>query len=305
MKTFIDKTKNAAIKILDRNDDGEFNKNDITDTVEVIKKNINNTSKDLELRKLKPIFENDITSSDFAMTKLIRVTDMDKKHADSELCINSIGHVYSHKDYDIVNIYRDNLDAFDLTFYPNSDGDFYYVDPTDPTRFIDLDEYFYHLKAARVQELQRVAQDLGAKYFQVTLKEELTSFSKSNKKAGVKVKPIKASVDAEQNTVKTSSAKTNIEASMRFTGHEPIRPELKYLKNDPVIEGLIESRMHKLSPMTNQSYSVQLSNSVGMKEKDAVKIDAAIKALKLASHVTVASEVERESKRTFIFEIEF
>ena len=48
----------------------------------------------------------------------------------------------------VVNIFKDSLDVFGL-----------------------------YLKMIRINELQRAAQDLGAKHFKVTYKEERTSFS--------------------------------------------------------------------------------------------------------------------------------
>lgn len=66
---------------------------------------------------------------------------------------------------------------YGLSFYPNSEGEFYYVDPINKDNYIALDEYFNYLKQVRISELQKIAQDLGAKYFRVTYKEEKSSFT--------------------------------------------------------------------------------------------------------------------------------
>ena len=111
------------------------------------------------------------------ISKLIRVTEIDKRHAESDVCRGSIGFVSDQKNLRIVNIYKDNIAAFGLTFYPDTDYELYYVDPCDRDKYIALDEYFNYLKVARVTELQKIAQDLGAKHFRVTYKEQKTTFS--------------------------------------------------------------------------------------------------------------------------------
>ena len=59
------------------------------------------------------------------------------------------------------------------------------------------------------------------------------------------------------------------------------------------------------SPMLHQKYTLKLSNSSGIKEKDAVKIDAALKAMKISGNTTVINEAQNESRRFFEYEIDF
>lgn len=63
--------------------------------------------------------------------------------------------------------------------------------------------------------------------------------------------------------------------------------------------------MDKASPMLHQKYTLKLSNSSGIKEKDAVKIDAALKAMKISGNTTVINEAQNESRRFFEYEIDF
>lgn len=86
-------------------------------------------------------------------------------------------------------------------FYPDSGDEFYYIDPSERNRYISLDEYFSYLKVARINELQKIAQDLGAKHFKVTYKEEQTSFSEKKMQAKADVKSI-AAANAEHNSTK-------------------------------------------------------------------------------------------------------
>lgn len=79
-----------------------------------------------------------------------------------------------------MNIFKDSVCKFGLNFYPDDEVNFYYVDPTNKDNYIVLDEYFDCLKQVRVSELQKIAQDLGAKYFRVTYMKERTTLSKKS-----------------------------------------------------------------------------------------------------------------------------
>ena len=206
------------------------------------------------------------------------------------------------KELKIVNIYRDKADIFGLTFYPDMDSEIYYVDPVDRNRYIALDDYFGYLKVARVNELQKIAQDLGATHFRVTYKEEQAA--QTSKKGKIVVKsPIKA--DAQRETSTTAFSAVEIAAEMTCPGHAPIKPQLVYLQREPSIQSLIALRMDKESPITHQKYTLKLSNSSGIKESDAIKIDAALKSMKCSGHATVTMEAQKEAKRFFEYEIDF
>lgn len=96
-----------------------------------------------------------------------------------------------------------------------------------------------------------------------------------------------------------------IAAEATFPGHEPVEPALKYLQRDPSIQALVAMRMDEKAPLSHQKYTLNLSNSSGIKEKDAIKIDAALKAMKISGDVTVTSEAKKEARRFFEYEIDF
>lgn len=107
--------------------------------------------------------------------------------------------------------------------------------------------------------------------------------------------------------IKNSSDKfksVEIAAESTFIGHEPTRPNLKYLQHEPDILNLIELRMGD-RPITHKKMEISLIESSGIKMSDAVKIDAAIKCVNANSNTNISSEVKRESKKTFVYEIEF
>lgn len=315
---FFGKTKDTLVKVVDQNDDGSLDLKDVSVIAETIGNAAKNTaaavkdsaearSREIERKTLHPVFAEDLDSADFLISKLIRITDIDKKRAESEVCQGSIGYISEQKDLKIVTIFRDKVDAFGLTFYPDADSEIYYVDPSDRDKYIALDDYFNYLKIARVNELQKIAQDLGAKHFRVTYKEQKTSFTGNSAKAKGNIKAPGGTVtaDAEHDLSATEVSAVEVAAEMQCLGHDPMEPKLCYLQREPSIQTLISLRMDKNSPMMHQKYTLKLSNSSGIKEKDAVRIDAALKAMKISGNTTVTSEVRNESRRFFEYEIDF
>lgn len=300
----LNKTKETLTQMADQNDDGKFDKEDVAKVANAIKESADEKAKKLELKMLQPIFPSDIDDGDFLIHKFIRVAERDKKRAESEVCKGSIGYFTDNKGIRVLNIFRDSTDIFGLTFYPDSRSEFYYVDPSDRDRYIALDDYFNYLKAERISELQRIAQDLGAKHFRVTYVEENASyFDKKIKNSINAAKTV--STEAEHKTSKEMYSKIEIAAENDFPGKEPIKPHLKYLLRDPSIQNLITMRLDKDSALSHQKLMIKLSNSSGLKESDAVKIDAVLKGMKFSGKTTVQNEAKNETRRYLDYEIDF
>ena len=314
-KDFLEKSKDITIQVADQNADGKFDLEDVSviagsvgnvmkKGAQTLKETTDEKARQLELKTLQPIFLETLNDTDFLMSRFIRITDRDKKHAESEVCKGSIGFLSDQKGLHIVNIFRDSIDSYGLSFYPDCDSEFYYVDPSDRDGYIALDEYFSYLKQVRISELQKIAQDLGAKHFKVTYKEEKTSFSEKKVSKKVTAKPI-ASIDVEQNNENKKYSTEEIAAEMECPGHTPVKPKLKYMKYDPSINGLVEMRMNEHAPLLHQKFMLKLSNSSGLKESEAIKIDAVLKGMKCTGNATVLSETQNESRRYLEYEIGF
>lgn len=314
-KDLLEKSKDITIQVADQNADGKFDLEDVSviagsvgnvmkKGAQTLKEITDEKARQLELKTLQPIFLETLNDTDFLMSRFIRITDRDKKHAESEVCKGSIGFLSAQKGLHIVNIFRDSIDLYGLSFYPDCDSEFYYVDPSDRDGYIALDEYFSYLKQVRISELQKIAQDLGAKHFKVTYKEEKTSFAEKKVSKKVTAKPI-ASIDVEQNNENKKYSTVEIAAEMECPGHTPVKPKLKYMKYDPSINGLVEMRMNEHAPLLHQKFMLKLSNSSGLKESEAIKIDAVLKGMKCTGNATVLSETQNESRRYLEYEIDF
>ncbi len=305
----------GAIQAIDQNDDGKFDFSDVSAIADsvgaatkkgvlAIKENAKERTRQLETKTLQPIFSDTLTNPHFFMTKFIQVTDRDKKHTESEVCQGSIGYMSNQKGLHMVHIFRDSITAFGLSFYPDPDCEFYYIDPCSKNHYIALNEYFGYLKSARINELQKLAQDLGAKHFRVTYKEEQASLSKSKAAVSAQAKNV-AAASTEHDSTEKKYAAVKIEAELEFLGHPPVKPKLKYMKHDPSIQNLVAMRMDEKAPLARQKLVLELSKSSGIKESDAAKIDAALKGLKCSGNMTVSSEVKNESRRYLEYDIEF
>ena len=236
-------------------------------------------------------------------SRLVRIVEREKKF-DIDVCKGSIGYWDTCKGERWMNIFKDSVSKFGLDFYPNDEVNFYYVDPTNKDSYIVLDEYFDRLKQVRVSELQKIAQDLGAKYFRVTYIKERTTLSKkaANGKGSIHKK---GNGSAQMNATEQKYDRMDIAAEMSFPGHEPVMPHVRYLKYDPNILNLIEMRMDTKGPVNHQILNIKLSSSSGLKEIDAVKVDMILKSLKMAGNTTVSSEAKNEAKSILKYEIDF
>ncbi|MBR6353886.1 MAG: hypothetical protein IKS25_07135 [Oscillospiraceae bacterium] len=315
---FLGKAKKAVVSAIDQNGDGSFNLEDISAVTDSVKAAAKDTSekwsetlekkkREKELAALRPLFELDVEKPDFALPKLIRVAAKDEKHAESDVCKDSIGFVFASKELDVITIYPEKISDFELKFYPDMDSEMYYVDPADRDHYIALDEYFNYLRIARISELQKIAQDLGAKHFRVRYKEQQKTRVANDVKGKSHIKaPGRQGVntEAEHHRSESSDSEFEIAAEMEYIGHKPVEPTLVYFRKDPQIQSLVSSRMAD-NVMTRQIYTLDLSNSSGIKMKDAVKIDAAMSAMKIEGNATVTSEVQNEMRRIFEYEIDF
>lgn len=64
-------------------------------------------------------------------------------------------------------------------------------------------------------------------------------------------------------------------------------------------------RLNKDSAFTRQKPMIKLSNSSGLKENDAIKIDAILRGMRFAGNTTVQSESKNESRRYLEYELVF
>lgn len=102
-------------------------------------KTIEEGKRQWDLNRLKPIFFEDLRRARYS--RLIRIVEREDKFKIA-VCKGSIGYWDTCKGEKWMNIFKDSVSKFGLSFYPNDEVNFYYVDPTDSHKYIVLDEYF-------------------------------------------------------------------------------------------------------------------------------------------------------------------
>ena len=309
-----DKAKERVVQAIDQNDNGKIDTTDlkeifgdvcsgIKDAKDSAYKIYDEKAYEIQEKYYSPIMPKDILYPEFRLSNLIRVCEPDSKRLEHRVCKGAIGYYTEVRGGRVINIYRQDVDKFNITLIPDGSYDLYYVDPSNDSQYIALDEYFSCLKEQRVAELQNIAHELGAKYFKVTYTEEKISFTKRNTKVGID-KAVE-SLGIERATDKDNFSRTNIEAEMECTPHEPRKPELVYLKSEASIINLIDMRLRDSSTIKKQQYTIDFKKSSGIKERDAIIVDSFLKKLKCGGNATMESEMKNESRRRLIYEIEF
>ena len=308
-KDSVSASAESFIQSIDQTGDGKFNLDDLAEIKRQFQEKERQAKLKRDLDALNPIFEEDLSNGSFFLSKMIRVTEMDKRHAASSVCKGSIGHETVVKDLRIVTIYPEQSYEWGLQFYPDKNQDFYYVNPIDPRQYIAIDYFFDYMRQARVSELQRIAQDLGASYFKVTIKEmkkTLYKKSVSEKLSGQILKKPGAKQQGEYSVASNELSNGEIAAQTSFEGHSPIRPVLVYYKNEPQIQALVEMRLnHTENTLTEQHLSLKCAHSSGITEKVAASIDAAFSVMKVTGNTTFSSEAQNEIRQVFEYDIVF
>ena len=305
---FVVKTKDDIAKAIDQNGDGKLDISDLHAYQARMRTAQEENQRKTDLDQLKPLFQEDFKADEFVLPKMIRVAPIDKAHALSAACKGSVGFKSIMDEMTVVTIFRDFIDDLGLSFYPELENGVYYVDPCDRDHYISLDDYFAFMKIQRVTELQKIAQSLGAKHFRIVSKERTETVSSSSIDIAASFKAGRQGGGGASFNHSASDSylqSMNIEAENRFPGHAPIKPELHYLKKEMNVVNLIEMRMDPLSPLQHQHFSIEMINSSGIKLKDAVKIDAMMKAMKISANTTIVSEAQNEARRILEYDIDF
>ena len=206
------------------------------------------------------------------------------------------------------------MNDFGLEFYPSSQEDVYYRHPHITNRYISLNSYFNQIKSEKVAELEGIADALGAKYLKITLHAQKKTFTgvKGNASVGTpkgKGKGKKAKAEAEASIEagfdSTTYEEIGIASESKYKPHAPVVPQMFYFSNDPDIKSLIQTRLGNNS-LLEKTYKIKYSDSSKINAAVAVKIDAALKKMKLIdANATISNQVEEENRWEYEYHIEF
>ncbi len=329
VSAFASKTQESIVYAVDKNGDGKFDRNDIGLSDENLQsakarvseiaasagqgikggtdklgKAIADSKLDKERKLFRPVFAEEFPSAD-TLPSMLRIVARDKRRSESPICAGSIGYKEAIKGFDTLCIYEDYIHEFGVSFHPELSKGIFYAEPHHEHLFVSLDEYFNYLKKARVNELEMIAQKLGAKRVQIAFKEQAKSASKRSIQANVGAG--KPGASATHSTDGNDYVGVEIAADLVFSGHDhPEVPELAYFRHESDIEKLIQMRVSNGdNKIQSKTYRFLCSTSSGMKESEAAKIDAVACHLKIGASESFSSEVSRENRTELEYKIEF
>lgn len=261
-------------------------------------------------KTLCPFFREDLAAETFVLPTMIRIVDYDKRR-ENRACEGSIGFMTTTPEMNALNIYTEFAPMLNITFYPFLREGAYYVDPCHPDFYISLDEYFSYLKKVRVDELEMIAQDLGAKHIKIVLKEQRKNSAKQSDQVNVGVNGFKLFGFGFNGSYDSSNSETTsleVAAEIDFAGHStPVEPKPVYFKHESDINSLIRMRMTpgNENKILSKTYSFKYSNSSGISVKEAVKIDAVIKKMNCDVGVSILNEATFENGIILEYSIAF
>ena len=271
-----------------------------------VSKNLEESLSKQRLEKYKPLFVDRLNHDSFVYPNMINVVEYDKR-MDIEECRGAIGYQERINNVDILGIYKADVDKYGITLYPEIAETAYYVHPLQKNTYIEISEYFKYLKQARVAELEYIAQSLGAKHFKVSIMEETSSEQIKKTSGGAKLgfSIFKAGTSVESNNSEKKYEYIGVAAENIYPGKDPVRPELKFWANNESIKSLVEQRMDLENRLISKTFRLDYNTSTGIKEKEAAKIDGALKALKFSGAGSISEEARSESRKRIEYTIEF
>ena len=270
---------------------------------------LDKTKYENDKKRLCPFYKENFEAENFALPQMIRLVDQDERRT-NKACEGAVGFETNTKDMNVLNIYVENAPMLGVTFYPYVRDAVYFVDPCHPQLYIQLDEYFAYLKKVRVDELQKVAQSLGATHVKISLKEQKKSSSTQSTKGKMNASGaavFKANGEGSSQRISDEMTTIEVAAEVDFSGgSEPTEPKLVYFKNESDVNALIHMRMDpNANQILSKTYSFSYKNSSGIQVNDAIKIDAALKLMKCNMGGTVLNEARCESDLVLEYSIQF
>lgn len=331
------KAQSAIAKAVDRNGDGKIDAEDFGLTRENLEaagdavkgaaiaaghglkaggsamgKALSDARLQAERKALRPVFPEELPfgmeqdkSTNQDLPSILSVAVRDKKRAESEVCQGSVGYYQTAKGYDHLCLYEDNLTPLPLTFYPTASQGIFLASPYQNGVYIAVDEYFNFIRKGIVNELELVAQSLGAKHVRISFQEDTKAHTMQKMHSHAKAQKAKAAYDHESTLHESSNVE--IAADVKFSGHTfPVAPDLVYFRNESDILKLIQMRTSNSSNrIESKTYRFQCNQLFGVKEKREGEISAVLNYMKPSGAVSYNQNIQRESRTILEYSIEF
>jgi len=259
------------------------------DGVEALAGKASDAKERIDKARFGPVF--DLDQIEGNMPQVIYVED-NQRLKSVPACKGAFGFIEKLKGLQVMRLLPKYIGLPGIKFYPDTDGVLYYQDPCDDHLYIDINDYFDYLNAVRVNELELIAQDLGAKHIKVVYKEARKVF-------------VDTGTDAKADDPDEFSFTEVFTDDVYDAGEDPAAPAVQYLQNDPSISSLIDRRLDSEQDVDKETNAIPCKILDGMSVDDAVKLDGILKTLKLNGNASVASAAEALERAVLEYTIEF
>lgn len=265
----------------------------------------------------KPVFPDEYNSPDYKIPKMIVIKD-EASRKGIDVCKGAIGWADKIGELEALCMYDDWAKTCGLSFMPTLTLDTaYYVHPFDSSKYVRVEDYITTMKKDMDAELADVAYCLGAKSYKIEHTEKksrsfhVKGHSENSGSAPLLVDgdPVQASLDGK--------GKVSFEYAHESECHEFLQqtfageakasvPELRWYKDDSSVNQLIKTRCSE-GMNVSKTYRCEITNTysacVGMGL--AKKLDGALAAIKIGQKDKLQSELKKDSKMEYVYEVNF
>ena len=261
------------------------------------------------LKKYNPVFPSQYESDTFNVPNIIVIVD-DAVRKGIDVCEGSIGWLSKESGAEVLHLYDEAVSFSGIHFVPAPVCNaVYYVDHFDRGRFIQADCIFSRTLKEKIDELQHIAECVGAKRCVIDISETSKS-SKTKQKsteAGGSSDQLKAKATADYKLSSKNSTNQYGHVEAEFTGLRfPKRPTLKWFLYDDSINNLIETCCSGKRRVKRLTLELAGSSMATMSQSIAVAIDGVInKNLNVKGQASMKSQAKDEYQSKLQFYIEF
>lgn len=265
----------------------------------------------------KPVFPDEYNSPDYKIPKMIVIKD-EASRKGIDVCKGAIGWADKIGELEALCMYDDWAKTCGLSFMPTLTLDTaYYVHPFDSSKYVRVEDYITTMKKDMNAELADVAYCLGAKSCKIERTEKKSrSFHVKghNKNSGsapllVDGVPVRASLEDKEKVSfeYTDESEWHESFQQTFAGEaKASAPELRWYKDDSSINQLIKTRCSE-GMNVSKTYRYEITNTysscVGMGL--AKKLDGALAAMKIGQKGKLQSDLKKDSKMEYVYEVNF
>ena len=265
----------------------------------------------------KPVFPDEYNSPDYKIPKMIVIKD-EASRKGIDVCKGAIGWADKIGELEALCMYDDWAKTCGLSFMPTLTLDTaYYVHPFDSSKYVRVEDYIATMKKDMDAELADVAYCLGAKSYKIEHTEKksrsfhVKGHSKNSGSAPLLVDgdPVQASLDGKGKASFGCAHESECHESLQqtFAGEAKASvPELCWYKDDSSINQLIKTRCSE-GMNVSKTYRCEITNTysacvgVGL----AKKLDGALAAIKIGQKGKLQSELKKDSKMEYVYEVNF